>query len=275
MKNNINFILKVTGFHLLTYMLCGIVFAELFDYQTLFTTGNTEYFMKPVEGAAVKIGPFIQVIRGVLFGAVLLLFKDAFVEKRLGWLKLWLIILILGIINTPGPAPFSIEGVVYTKLPLEFHLKGAIEIMVQTLLFSYLVAKPKGNKKINNRFEKNKKPIIAALFSGIIFSLSGIVLSFILNVDIMAGTQDLGAFVIMFIAIITVFIVNKWFYQTKNKFKWMIVIFVYYLTMAVLPTTYNYLFDSPFKSFLTLGINIVSVLLLVGYNLYTNKSDKI
>lgn len=45
----------------------------------------------------------------------------------------------------------------------------------------------------------------------------------------------------------------------------------YYIAMANLPTVYNHINNSPFKLFLTLGINIIPVLILIGYNIYTNK----
>lgn len=275
MKKNTSFILKVTIIHVITYIICGIIFSKLFDYSTLFSSGTTKYFMKPVEGTSTLIGPLVQVIRGVLFGFVLLLIKDVFLEKKLGWLKLWLVILVIGIINTPGPAPCSIEGIVYTKLPLELHLKGAPEVIIQTLLFSYLVAKPKKRNKSHDVFMKNKKAIIASALAGIMFSISGIVLSFILNVDVMAGTKDIGAFGVMFIAISIVFLTTKWFYKTRSKIKWIMVTIAYYIAMAILPTVYNHITNSPFKSFLTLGINIIPVLILVAYNIYMTRSNNL
>ena len=258
----------MTFIHVATYLFIGIIFSKLFDYSVLFTIDGVGTYMKPAEGFFIAMGPLVQIIRGVLFGIALLLSKDMYKGKKLGWLKLWIVILVLGIINTPGPAPGSIEGIIYTHLPLEFHLKILPEIMIQTLLFSYLLSKPTKIKSSNNILNNNKRDLVPTMLAGIMFSLSGIILSFILKVDVMAGTKDIGAFVIMFIAILIVFFTNRWFHSTGNKYKWFIIIILYYIAMAILPTLYNYLTNSPFKTILTLGLNIVPVMILIGYNKY-------
>lgn len=269
---NLKFIRRVAVVHIVTYIVCGMIFSAIFDYNTLFTTGNVAYFMKPVEGVSVIIGPLLQIVRGVLFGITLLFMKDVFIGKKFGWLKLWFIIFVLGIINTPGPAPFSIEGFIYTQLPLEFHLKGAPELLVQTMLFSYIVANP-NVEKLSGKFKQNQKYVTPPILAGIMFSLSGIALALILNVDVTAGTTDIGAFVVMFISITIVYFINRWYYFTNNKFKIIMTFIVYYVALAVLPTVYNLITNSPFQSFLTLGINSVPVIILIGYNIYTTNVE--
>ena len=100
MNNNLKFILKATGIHILTYILCGIIFSVVFNYNSLFTMDGVNGFMRQIGGLSTLLGPLVQVIRGILFGAVLLLFKDTFIGKKYGWLKLWAILSIIGIIKT-------------------------------------------------------------------------------------------------------------------------------------------------------------------------------
>lgn len=256
MNNNLKFILKVTGFHILTYIFCGIIFSTVFSYDNLFAIDGVGEFMKEVGGTSTLLGPLVQAIRGILFGIVLLLVKDIFIDKKYGWLKLSIILCIIGIINTPGPAPFSIEGIVYTKLPLEFHLKGAPEILIQTLLFSYLVAKPSKKKKIKF-IEENKTEFIATMIGMVMFSLSGIVLALIYGLDIASSTSDIGAFVVMFVAVVSIFFISKFYSRINNKFKDILAILSLYFVLAVLPYAYNLITNSPFNTYLTLLINII------------------
>lgn len=273
MVNNIKFIARVTFIHVITYILCGVFFSVIFDYSALFTTGNISYYMKPVEGFSVAMGPLVQVGRGLLFGIALLLIKDSFIENKYGWLKLWFTTFILGIINTPAPSPLSIEGLVYTKLPLYFHLQIAPEILLQTLLFSYFVAKPHESKFAKELYDEYKEYLIPPVLAAVMFSLSGIVLALILNVDIMAGTKDTGAFIVMLISVLMVFLINVWYFYSEDKFKSFIVFVGYYLVVAVLPTIYNYISNSPFKSLLALQINLIPVIILTAYDIYINRQN--
>ena len=261
MNDNFKFVLKATGLHLLTYVVCGIIFSVLFDYHSLFTMEGVKDFMKEVGGTSTHIGPWVNVLRGILFGLALLLFKDSFIGQKFGWLKLWGILSIIGIINTPGPAPFSIEGVVYTKLPLKFHLLGAPEILIQTLMFSYLVAKPSNNKKIKF-IEENKNEFISAIVCMVLFSLSGIILALIRGISIESSVSDIGAFFVMFIAVVVTFFIAKFYLRMNSKIRDVVTIAVLYVVMAVLPYFYNLITDSPFATSLTLLINFVSAIIL-------------
>lgn len=140
-KEKTKFIIKVTISHFVTYMICGMIAMPLFNYlDTL--AGSTAMISGDDLMAKAALVPLCQILRGVLFGIVLLLIKDAFIDKKLGWLRLWIIILILSFFNTPAPSPGSIEGFLYlapATEPLLFQIGGNLEIFVQTLLFSILV----------------------------------------------------------------------------------------------------------------------------------------
>jgi hypothetical protein len=45
----------------------------------------------------------------------------------------------LAIFSTAGAAPGSVEGIIYTKIPLGLQLIGLPEVLLQTLAFSLLV----------------------------------------------------------------------------------------------------------------------------------------
>jgi hypothetical protein len=117
----------------------GLLASLLFDYKSIFLLPIISDYYKPINSIAAYLGPAVQILRGVLFGLVLLPLRNFIKENKYSWLWLWLLIIVLGIINTPAASPSSIEGVVYSKIPTWFHFFGLPEIVVQTLLFSVLV----------------------------------------------------------------------------------------------------------------------------------------
>jgi hypothetical protein len=60
-------------------------------------------------------------------------------QRKQGWLILWGLLVSIGILSTPAAAPSSIEGMVYTRIPMWYHLIGFPEIAFQTLVFSIWV----------------------------------------------------------------------------------------------------------------------------------------
>lgn len=263
MKANSKFVTRIMMIHVFTYLMCGIIFSALFHYDALYQQAIVKYFMWPVGSSSSLIGPAFQIVRGLLFGVILLFLKSVMQEKG-GWFKLWIIIAGIGIINTSGPAPCSIEGLIYTQLPLEFHLKAAPEILVQTLLFSYLAV---NLDQLNfHGLIKYKLPFMSAAAACVMFSLSGVVLALILNLNLMSGMNDICAYMVMVLAGIVVFLVSMWYQSTSYRFKHFVFLICCYVVLAIIPTLYNFLADSIFASTLTLGINVIPVILLFIMN---------
>jgi hypothetical protein len=117
----------------------GIIAASILDYKEIFENPPLSYLMKPINSPWVAVGPILQIFRGLVFSIALWFFKDNFLYKKYGWLKLWGLIVGLSILSTVGPTPGSIEGLIYTKIPVISQLKGYIEVLPQTLFFSLLV----------------------------------------------------------------------------------------------------------------------------------------
>ena len=135
--NKKNCILKVTLIHVVTYIVCGMLSMTLFDYQS----SVEQIGMRDTNSLIVGLAPLFQIFRGFLFGIVLWIIRDAFISKKNGWLMIWIIILILGVFNTPATAPCSIEYFIYCE-PVSGAAKvvfgGLIEILIQTFLFSII-----------------------------------------------------------------------------------------------------------------------------------------
>ena len=130
---------RVTAAHVITYFFVGIIASVLLDYRQLFLEEPLSYLMRPVDDPWVAAGPGLQVIRGIIFALALWFFKEGFLERKNGWLYLWGLLIGLSILSPVGPCPGSIEGMLYTKIPILDQIKGYLEVFPQTLLFAVLV----------------------------------------------------------------------------------------------------------------------------------------
>lgn len=139
MKNNTNettvFIWRVTALHVITYFIISMISIYIFDYQYLFESNEVEAIMKPVNSKWVALAPGLQVLGGLVFGIVLWPFKSVILSRN-GWFKLWFLFIGLSILFTFGPAIGSIDGMIYTKVPVRLHLTFLPELIVQALLLS-------------------------------------------------------------------------------------------------------------------------------------------
>jgi len=129
--------LKTIIVHTVTYMFIGL-FALLFlNYSEGFAAPELACWMRQTNDPLVMIGPLFQPIRGVIFGLAFFPIRETIFGKKRGWLVLWWLLIALGILSTFGPAPGSVEGMVYTILPIS--ITTYLEITLQALLLSALL----------------------------------------------------------------------------------------------------------------------------------------
>jgi len=86
---------------------------------------------------------------------VLYPFRNVFLGGKYGWVYLWGLFFGLAILSCPEPAPGSIEGMVYTVIPVWLQIAFLPETVLQTLAFSFLIhlwQKRPDNKKISILF---------------------------------------------------------------------------------------------------------------------------
>jgi hypothetical protein len=99
--------IKTIVVHTVTYFVMGVFALVVFDYAAL----NAQPDMAGL-------------MRQVVF------------TRQHGWLVLWWILVGLGIVATFGPAPGSIEGLIYTIVPIRHQLTGLLEVVPQALLLA-------------------------------------------------------------------------------------------------------------------------------------------
>ena len=221
---NLGFVFYVTFAHCITYFVCGMIFSQVMGYSEWWKQPVVCDYFRTFDGGASATGPFIQIGRGLLYGLVMLLLKD-FTKAKFGWLKLWIVFLGIGIIGAPAAAPSSIEGVVYSKLPLAFHFVGLPEICSQTLFFSLLVYKhlnPSGKKS------EKAQSIIRAFISAVVvfmgYAAVSIVFALIQNVPVDSGSADIKILGQFFAPVILVFICSL--IKKENLFLKLVILYI-------------------------------------------------
>lgn len=130
------FFWRITSSHMITYVIMGIIAASLLNYKEVFDSSES---LRAYDSPWIPAGPALQVIRGLIFSLALWNFKDCFLYQKNGWLKLWGLIVGLSILSTAAAPPGSIEGFIYTTIPVVDQIKGYVELVPQTGLFSVLV----------------------------------------------------------------------------------------------------------------------------------------
>jgi len=120
--------------HTASYFVIGATAYYLFDYASAFSTGALGTVMVETSEPIVTAGPLFQPIRGALFGLVFFLLRDALFARRNGWLVMWAMLAIVGILNTFGAPAGSIEGAIYTRFSWPAMIHPAMsEVYAQSL----------------------------------------------------------------------------------------------------------------------------------------------
>ncbi len=254
------FTLRVIIVHMATYFLFGIIMSNVFDYGEIFKREIIRDYMLPMDEHNVILGPFLQPIRGLIFAIGLWPIRGLLIEKKRGWLILWGLLVTIGILSTPAAAPASIEGMLYSKIPMWYHLMGLPEILLQTLLFSIWLVwwerqtekSPEPETKKENPLTANIiKAIMTACFAYIGYAVGGLILAFRANATAAAtgaGGIDIAAaganfkmqfmFVVAFIVntIAVFWIARKW--QTNQMKLWAIFLLFWFVD-ALVPWLYQ------------------------------------
>ncbi len=219
------FLIRVIIIHTLTYMIAGLVASSLFDYRAVYELPIIGDYMVSYGEESVTWGPFIQPVRGLIIGLALLPFRRFLGNTRYGWFYIWLIMIGIGIVATPTAAPGSIEGIIYTKLPLWFHFFGLTEVLLQTLVFSIFVhlylRYPTGIKKVLPPiFGVVFESFAGACFAFMGYALISILFAFINQVPITAeanmSLKTQGLFIAPFIANVLIIIFLKTMRFTRD-----------------------------------------------------------
>lgn len=131
-------VLKTTVVHTITYFFAGVAAYTFFDYATLMSQPPLNGYIRPLGSPMVMAGPLLQPIRGALFGLIFCLLREPLFGTK-GWLRMWAVLAGVGILGTFAAPAGSLEGLIYSPLPLRIHLILLPEVLVQSFVLSGLV----------------------------------------------------------------------------------------------------------------------------------------
>ena len=136
--------------HTVTYFATGVIAAILLGYTTRMIRPDLAPIIREITDPILMAGPLFQPFRAALLAIVFYLLRDVIFSHRKGWLIMWCMLVVIGIL-----APFSaswggVEGMIFFNLPIWDHIAGWPEVFSQTLLLSviltYWVNHPKSKR---------------------------------------------------------------------------------------------------------------------------------
>jgi hypothetical protein len=132
-------VVKASVTHTVTYLIAGLLAFKIFDYPRLFAETELRYIMRQTSDPVMKLGLLVQPLRGAIFGFAFVILRQSFFSDSGGWFHMWMALVCLSVLSSFGPTTTSIEGILYTKLPLRIHLVGLPEVLLQSFLLSFVM----------------------------------------------------------------------------------------------------------------------------------------
>ena len=133
--------LKTIVAHTVTYFVVGLMASIVFNYAADFARPELRSYMRQLGDPIIALGPALQPLRGILFALAFYPLREILFKRKNGWLITWWLLVALGILSPFGPVSGSVEGAIYTTLPIldQFFSGGMLEILSQSFLFSALL----------------------------------------------------------------------------------------------------------------------------------------
>jgi hypothetical protein len=287
-KEFLSFTFKVIIAHTITYFIFGLLMSNIFDYGKLFQQEIIKDFMRPIDSSYILFGPFLQPIRGMLFAIGIWPIRSLILNKKHGWLVLWNVIIIFGILSTPAAAPCSVEGLLYTKLPVWFHLIGLPEILLQTLVFSIMLvwwAKKKSGKQPLNEQSKTKRQltyfimaVMIACFAYVGYAIGGILSATLSGFEINLKETSSSVSIksqLMFVFAFLVNIISIWALSRlwlKDKLDLTKLFFIFWFIDTSVPLIYQAIVSYMMPLHLALLLGFFPAVIIV-LSLYFNRKN--
>ncbi len=123
--------------HTITYFFMGALAYHFLHYANFFNQPGSG--MRHTTDPLLILGAPLQIVRGVLFASVFYLFRETLFGRKNGWLLMAWMLIGLGILGTFAGPPGSLEGFIYTTMPVTRQLRTYLEIVPQALLLSALL----------------------------------------------------------------------------------------------------------------------------------------
>ena len=125
--------------HTVTYFATGVIASILLGYATRMIRPDVAPIIRNITDPILIASPVFQPIRAALLAIVFYLLRDVLFSNRKGWLIMWCMLVVLGILTPFSASWGGIEGMIFFNLPLWDHIAGWPEVFSQTLLLSIIL----------------------------------------------------------------------------------------------------------------------------------------
>lgn len=132
-KELFGYLKRYTIVHVLVYLVVGIIFMNLMNYQESFMNDSSFSNFRPLDSPIVRAAVLFQVLRGLLIALILYPFRKVIISSKYGWFILFAVLYGLTCLGAINATPGSIEGMIYTEVSLKEHFVGMPEVIVQSL----------------------------------------------------------------------------------------------------------------------------------------------
>lgn len=125
--------------HTVTYFATGVIAAILLDYSTRMIRPDVAPIIRKMTDPILIASPLFQPFRAALLAVVFTLLRDVLFSHRKGWLNLWCLLVVIGILTPFSASWGGIEGMIFFNFPLWDHITGWPEVFSQTLFLSVIL----------------------------------------------------------------------------------------------------------------------------------------
>ncbi len=131
--------------HNVTYFVTGVVASILLGYATRMTRPDIAPIIREMTDPILIASPLFQPLRAALLAIVFYLLRDILFNdgqehrKRKGWLIMWCMLVVIGILTPFSASWGGIEGMIFFNFPIWDHIVGWPEVFLQTLVLSVLL----------------------------------------------------------------------------------------------------------------------------------------
>ena len=125
--------------HSVTYFLIGILASIFLGYSERMLRPDIAPIIRQITDPILIVSPWIQPIRALLLAIVFYLLKEVLFNPKNGWLVMWIMLVVVGVLSPFGASWGSIEGMIFFSLPIVDHIVGWPEVFLQTLLLSTIL----------------------------------------------------------------------------------------------------------------------------------------
>lgn len=125
--------------HTVTYFVTGVAASILLGYTSRMIRPDVAPIIRNITDPILMASPLFQPIRAALLAIVFYLLRDVLFGNRKGWLIMWCMLVVIGILTPFSASWGGIEGMVFFNFPIWDHIVGWPEVFSQTLLLSVIL----------------------------------------------------------------------------------------------------------------------------------------